>query len=123
MLDAGEVGALRALGMEIGSHAHSHRSLRALGDAEVLDELETSRAVLERASGGLVRAICYPYGHEDARVRALAGRAGYHAGVVSVRRLNSRRTDPLRLARLWIDHRTSVTGLRGMLVGLRLVPS
>jgi peptidoglycan/xylan/chitin deacetylase (PgdA/CDA1 family) len=122
LLDAAEVRALHALGMPIGSHTLSHRSLRGLTDAEVLTEFQDSRTKLERLTGAPVRAVCYPYGQQDARIRTLAGAAGYEAGVVWARRVNSTRTDPFRLARWWIDYRTSLTTLRGLLAGLRLLP-
>jgi peptidoglycan/xylan/chitin deacetylase (PgdA/CDA1 family) len=122
LLDAREVGALRALGMEIGSHGRSHGTFRGMRETELEAELRESRATLEGVAGGPVRALCYPYGQQDARVRALARRAGYEAGVVWARRLNRRTTDPMRLARLWIDSGTSVLKLWGMLAGLRLLP-
>jgi peptidoglycan/xylan/chitin deacetylase (PgdA/CDA1 family) len=122
LLNAVEVGALHALGMPIGSHTVSHRALRGLTDTEVLAEFTESRMMLERLTGAPVRAVCYPYGQQDARIRALARAAGYEAGVVWARRANSARTDPLRLARWWIDDRTSLTTLGALLAGLRLLP-
>ena len=121
LLDAAEVRALHALGMPIGSHTASHRALRGLSDAEVLAEFQESRTTLERLTGAPVRAVCYPYGQQDARIRALARAAGYDAGVVWARRVNSARTDPLHLARWWIDYRTNLTTLRALLAGLRLL--
>jgi peptidoglycan/xylan/chitin deacetylase (PgdA/CDA1 family) len=122
LLDAAQVGALHALGMPIGSHTVSHRALRELTDAQVLAEFRESRTTLERLTGAPVRAVCYPYGQQDARIRALARAAGYETGVVWARRVNSARTDPLHLARWWIDYETSVTVLGALLAGLRLLP-
>jgi len=122
LLDSAEVLALQSFGLEIGSHGCTHRALRGLSDADASTELVQSRRALERLVGRPVLAFCYPYGQQDARIRSLARGAGYGAAVVCSRRLNSRRTNPLRLARLRIDYTTSVTGLWGMLKGLQFLP-
>lgn len=73
------VREVRDAGWEIGSHTHSHPKLTQVGDAELRDELERSRALCEERLGEPCRSIAYPYGDVDARVVAAAASAGYEA--------------------------------------------
>ena len=66
-------------GVEIGSHTVSHPHLPRLSDEELERELTDSRARAEDMLGRPCRVLAYPYGDEDARVRAVAQRAGYAA--------------------------------------------
>jgi peptidoglycan/xylan/chitin deacetylase (PgdA/CDA1 family) len=122
LLTAEELRALQAEGLRVGSHGKTHGSLRTMSVAAAAMELGASRRALEAITGAPIRTLCYPYGQQNGRVRALAREAGYHTAVVLGRRLNSRYADPLRLRRLWIDFRTELTGLKWTLEGLRLLP-
>ena len=96
----GELRAAAADGLELASHTRSHRSLIALGDDELEDELAGSRARVSELSGRSVDLLAYPSGHHDARVREAARRCGFAAACTF---LNGRITgdeDPLRLPRL-----------------------
>jgi len=119
LLGAGEITAMRAGGIEFGSHSCTHPALTALPPHRVLAELRDSRTALEQLLGAPVRVLCYPYGKQNAAVRALARDAGYDAAVIARRRLNSRATDPLRLTRLRIDTNTRLPALRWTLFQLR----
>jgi peptidoglycan/xylan/chitin deacetylase (PgdA/CDA1 family) len=77
LLDAEGVRELHAAGMELGSHAMTHRDLRTLGDAELAEELVASRAAIERLTGVPCRTLAYPYGLYDRRVARAAADAGY----------------------------------------------
>ena len=70
---------LAARGVEIGSHTCSHPHLPRLGDDELDRELRESRARLEDVLRRPCRFFAYPFGDEDARVRAATRRAGYEA--------------------------------------------
>lgn len=74
--------ALRELqerGIEVGSHTATHPHLPRLGDDELRRELVESRERIEDALGRRCRVVAYPFGDEDARVRAAARAAGYDA--------------------------------------------
>lgn len=74
-----ELRQLEREGWEIGSHTRRHPSLPDLDDEECLRELSQSRSILADHFGSC-SSIAYPYGRVDARVAALAARAGYAAG-------------------------------------------
>jgi peptidoglycan/xylan/chitin deacetylase (PgdA/CDA1 family) len=107
----GELRALEAGGVEIGSHTHSHADLTSLDDAGVLDELMRSRRLLERHLGHPVQWLAYPAGRVDPRVERIARRAGYVLAVATVPGLTQSPSDPLRLERLRVFDETSLAGL------------
>jgi peptidoglycan/xylan/chitin deacetylase (PgdA/CDA1 family) len=74
-----ELRGLVESGIEVGSHTSTHAHLTRL-DGDLLDrELRESKARLEDELGCPCRYLAYPYGEEDARVRAAAQGAGYEA--------------------------------------------
>jgi peptidoglycan/xylan/chitin deacetylase (PgdA/CDA1 family) len=66
-------------GVEIGSHTRSHPHLPRLTDGELRRELNESKERLEGELRRPCRFVAYPYGEDDARVRAAARAAGYEA--------------------------------------------
>ena len=74
-----DLRGLAERGIEIGSHTVSHPHLTRLSDAELDRELRDSRERLGDELGRPCSLVAYPYGEEDARVRAAARRAGYAA--------------------------------------------
>jgi peptidoglycan/xylan/chitin deacetylase (PgdA/CDA1 family) len=77
LLDADEAKALAESGMELGSHATTHRDLRSLDEDELAAELQESKAVVETITGRPCRTLAYPYGLYDDRVTHAAASAGY----------------------------------------------
>ncbi|MEQ8659908.1 MAG: polysaccharide deacetylase family protein [Gammaproteobacteria bacterium] len=109
MLDADDLRALAAAGMEIGSHTVNHAMLTGLDDAEAQRELSRSRALLEGALDAPVTHLAYPNGpgdpvNFDARVAALAAAAGYRSAVTSRRGAFTRDADPYALPRHAANH-------------------
>lgn len=66
-------------GVEVGSHTVTHPHLTRLTDEELRRELDESRLRLEDELGVPCRFLAYPFGEEDARVRAAARSSGYEA--------------------------------------------
>jgi peptidoglycan/xylan/chitin deacetylase (PgdA/CDA1 family) len=95
-----QVRELSDLGFEIGSHAMTHRYLHDLPTPEVRRELVDSKRALEDMTGRRVAHFSCPGGRWDRRVSRVARDAGYESLVTSVVGINSRRTDPYRLARV-----------------------
>ena len=103
LMGKSEVRSLHEMGIEIGSHGWSHRSLPLLNDEELTVEFDRSRKTTEDVVGQSVRYFAYPYGEVDERVEAAARRAGYvcafatnsgpmffHSDLFQIRRTNIR---------------------------------
>lgn len=78
-MDWDELRSLVERGIEVGSHTVSHPHLPRLGDVELQRELREARQRLEDELGRPCRYLAYPFGDEDARVRAAAAAAGHDA--------------------------------------------
>jgi peptidoglycan/xylan/chitin deacetylase (PgdA/CDA1 family) len=66
-------------GVAIGSHSMTHPHLTTLSDEELRTELVDSKEWIETELGQRCRIFSYPFGDEDARVRAAVQTAGYDA--------------------------------------------
>lgn len=97
-LDWDQLGALLAVGWEVGSHSRTHPHLPRLGDDQLAEELEGSREDLRRELGLRTPTLAYPYGDADARVCAAARSAGYTAAAS----MSPRGTDRLCWPRIGI---------------------
>jgi peptidoglycan/xylan/chitin deacetylase (PgdA/CDA1 family) len=110
--------ALERRGIEIGSHTVAHRDLTSLSDVDMLQDLRSSRCVLERKLGHRVPWLAYPYGSYDQRVEGLARRAGYLLAVTTRPAAVQSALQPLAMPRLRVLDSTGVRGLAAMLRGL-----
>jgi peptidoglycan/xylan/chitin deacetylase (PgdA/CDA1 family) len=72
-----EIRALRAMGMEIGSHTLTHPNLTKLRKNQALHELVESKKMLEDIVGELIVSFCYPAGKFNPMVRSWVVEAGY----------------------------------------------
>jgi len=95
-----ELRSLAEAGWEIGSHSCSHRPLTKLAHAELVRELEDSKARIEEQLQRPCLSFCYPYGDLDESVVDAVGVAGYMAACTSERFRVSRLTYP----RVRVDH-------------------
>jgi peptidoglycan/xylan/chitin deacetylase (PgdA/CDA1 family)/GT2 family glycosyltransferase len=77
LLDAAGLRELAAGGLEIGSHAASHRPLTRVPREGLDAELDGSAAALEALGLPRPRALAYPHGDWSEDVAAAARRAGY----------------------------------------------
>ena len=57
-----EARAMQQTGMCFGSHTHTHEILGRLPYAQQLEEVSTSRRILEKQLGGIVDTLAYPRG-------------------------------------------------------------
>ena len=119
LLGAAEIAEMQGGGIEFESHTKTHAPLTMIAPDRAMAELTAARAALVTMLGAPVRVLCYPYGKNNAAVRAMARQAGYEAAVMAGSRMNSRRTDPFRLRRIGIDYRTTIGQLRWKLFRLR----
>lgn len=84
-----QVREMQEAGATIGSHTHLHRRLSACSSAEIREELETSKAILERRLHRRITLFAYPFGqpHDyDRRAVKLAAQAGYAAAFTTLQR-------------------------------------
>jgi peptidoglycan/xylan/chitin deacetylase (PgdA/CDA1 family) len=80
MMTWSQLEELSRHGFSIQSHTRTHPDLTRCGDADAAGELGGSRAEIEERVGARVDEIAYPFGRFDARIIALAARAGYRRG-------------------------------------------
>ncbi len=103
-----EARAMQAAGMGFGSHTHTHEILGRLPYARQVEELATSRNILERELGGEIDTLAYPVGKLDCfteeTFRALRT-AGYRTAFSFYGGVNlPGRTQPFDVRREAVDH-------------------
>ena len=86
-------------GHELGNHLFSHTHPGWLEDAELLEELERTSALIERATAVRPRLVRPPYGEDSERVAAIAAGIGLEPTVLwTVDPKDWRPSEPQRLA-------------------------
>jgi len=81
MLNADELRALAAAGIELGAHTVTHPDLSQLDHATCLSEMVESRATIERITGAKVETFAYPFCKYGEAALAAARDAGFRAAV------------------------------------------
>jgi len=108
-LDWKQIVELSGQGVDFGSHSHTHREMDRLTEAQIREELVTSRAMLEEHLGQPVRRFCCPFAfpdHDRRKVgilRKLLAQTGYTIGVTTRIGLCGNRSDPLVLPRVPVN--------------------
>jgi peptidoglycan/xylan/chitin deacetylase (PgdA/CDA1 family) len=77
-----EASAMLRGGMAIGSHTHNHEILSRLSEEQQLEELVSSKGILEQRLGVPIHAVSYPVGLPESfssATQAAAERARYRA--------------------------------------------
>jgi len=115
LLDAPRIRALRAEGVEFGSHSVTHPPLAKIPAGRALEELRRSREMLADVIGEAVSVFAYPFSNQSHAVRELAREAGYRAAVRGKGRMNWRRTDPYGLRRIKVEPGMTPIALRRVL--------
>lgn len=105
-LDAEDLGALRAAGVEVGSHTVSHPCLDRCDAADVANELRRSRERLVELLGDASFSFAYPNGNVTDDVAAQAKAAGYRLAFAFDHRFCGRTIDPMRVPRVRVDSTT-----------------
>lgn len=72
MMTPGELRELRAGGIDIGAHTHTHPRLPELDAAVAREEMTRSKGTLEEILDEPVELFSYPFGAHDPEVRAIA---------------------------------------------------
>jgi peptidoglycan/xylan/chitin deacetylase (PgdA/CDA1 family) len=113
-----QVVQMKSLGIEIGSHGWSHRSLPMLNDEALTEELRRSKEDAERLLGKPVRYFAYPYGEVNDRVSAFARQAGYESAFATNQGPLSFYSDMFQIRRTLISNRADDAYLYVKLSGI-----
>lgn len=110
-----ELREMRAAGMDIGSHSHTHRILSHLSLDEQTDELRGSKAILERELGEPIHSIAYPVGARDSftnDTERLTREAGYRVGFSFIGGVNRAQPPRFALRRIAVEENASPEALK-----------
>lgn len=80
-----ELADIQSRGVQIGSHALTHRHLARLTPEEQAHELAESRRILQDRLRAPIDHVCYPYGSHDRATLLAAEAAGHVTGVTCQR--------------------------------------
>jgi peptidoglycan/xylan/chitin deacetylase (PgdA/CDA1 family) len=83
LMSVGEMQAWARAGQEVGSHTLDHVHLPQVQLSEARRQIFDSKTRLEQLVEHEVTAFCYPYGHENAELRALVQHAGYSSATTT----------------------------------------
>lgn len=81
LMNESDLRELVSLGMEVGSHSHTHSDLRNLSPKQLQEELTGSKQLLEEITGCRVCSFAYPYGYVPSGYKEALTVAGYQYGV------------------------------------------
>lgn len=117
VLDWDRVRELRAHGVEIGSHSHTHHALDCLRPRELHPEIAHSRRQLEDGLQAPVFSFAYPYGYHSPAVRRAVRAAGYSSACGVKNALSHEEDDVFAIARILIERDTGTAALAALLDG------
>ena len=79
-MNASQIQNLASLGVDFGSHSHSHKRLDRLDDADCVNELKQSKTIIESIINKNINSISYPFGRTSKAVSRLVDSVGYSYG-------------------------------------------
>lgn len=102
VMDAAQIAAVAAAGIEIGSHGHRHLPIDVRPRTDVVEDVTRSRSILQEVSGREVRSFCYPHGYQSAYARRALRAAGYDNACAIGHRRHRRDADDFAVSRLMV---------------------
>jgi peptidoglycan/xylan/chitin deacetylase (PgdA/CDA1 family) len=100
LMDASELRAIQAAGVDIGCHALSHTPITQTTDADLIKETVVARHILSEALGTDVTLFAYPHGAQGERERRAVAKAGFMAGCGTEPGFNRHQADLFALRRI-----------------------
>ena len=88
--------------LTIGAHTHTHVDVRSVGRDRLIDEVETSNALIANRTGVMARHFAYPWGYWSGVAESVVADHYQSAALASVVSL-AMDTNPLRLPRIPIQ--------------------
>lgn len=126
MMTSSQLSRLRDAGMQIGAHTCTHPILARLPDSEALEEIRSSKTVLEALLNEPVTLFAYPNGKPgpdySGKHAEMVRQAGFVAAVSTASGVSTAATDVFQLPRFTPWDRTRLRyGIR-LLLNLRAAP-
>lgn len=90
--------------VEIGCHSHSHPDLTSLPASAILEEVKTSKEILEEKLKKKVDLFSYPGGCFNNDVKKIVEFCGYRGALTGLVRL--KQDDPYEIRRIWLCSKT-----------------
>jgi peptidoglycan/xylan/chitin deacetylase (PgdA/CDA1 family) len=112
-----QIQGLHRAGMGVGSHGVTHRFLPDLSEAEVIDELNDSKKVLEACIGVPVESMSYPGGRLNQLTQNLAQISGYQYICSSVPQLHQQVTNQTRIDRFAVTSDVTLDAFMSLVQG------
>ncbi len=112
-LSAEQMKSLANLGVEFGSHGHTHSDLSKLEREQIESELRESNQRLTEITGVAPRFLAYPFGRFDAAVVEAARSLGFERAVAA----SVRSAGEFSLGRIAINHWDTEFTMRAKLRG------
>jgi GT2 family glycosyltransferase/peptidoglycan/xylan/chitin deacetylase (PgdA/CDA1 family) len=103
--------------VELGAHTVTHPRLDELTLSAAEDEVQASKAALERMIDRPVESFAYPHGAHDARVRDLVVRSGYRSAAAVKNAMSHADDDPWAIARWTVRPTTNGDDVEQFLMG------
>jgi peptidoglycan/xylan/chitin deacetylase (PgdA/CDA1 family) len=113
-LSTAQVRAMIRAGWEIDAHSVSHPDLTKVSAKRLTAEVAGSRRALRQTFGVSADFFAYPYGRQNARVRAAVRRAGFLGAFTTHRSLARRSADPFALGRVLVARSDSPSSVLRM---------
>jgi peptidoglycan/xylan/chitin deacetylase (PgdA/CDA1 family) len=110
-LTTAQVWAMIGRGWEIDAHSVTHPDLTTVSANRLAAEVAGSREALRTSFGVPANFFAYPYGRQDARVRAAVRRAGYLGATTTHPEFASAGADPFALGRVLVGAGLSPSAL------------
>lgn len=76
-----QIAELSAAGVIFGTHGKSHRALTYMNQEKLIDELHSSKNIMEDTTGKECSLLSYPFGRFNRKVNLEALEIGYKAGL------------------------------------------
>ena len=81
IMDEHHIRELQKLGMEIGGHSHHHSKLGELSSSKILQELRSSKEILDNIVGQESQTMAWPYGSVPINAKDLLDQAKWKFGL------------------------------------------
>ena len=112
-----ELKRLTSLKIEVGSHSCSHRILTFLDSSIVINEISSSKKILEDIIQKKITLFSYPHGIFNQKIKKLLHEDGYLAACTSVIGFNNEISDLYELRRIEIRSDDSLREFKDKLEG------